>query len=197
MCEHYRAVIAQCPLRRRGFPPALSDEEVITIEICGEYSGLSQDEDIYDYFRSHYGHFFPKLRERTSFVRQAANLWAVKAMIQQRLTYISGQADDCVQIIDTLPLPVCCQQRLIMGSFGILMKTRHFIGAAINRSKFWSRVQKPLPTKRVLIIKFPKDPFSPDADIAPTSVVNATAVSNPRLITGIVPSKTCIITDSN
>lgn len=111
VCEHYRAVIAQCPLRRRGFPPALTDEEVITIEICGEYFGLSQDEDIYDYFRSHYGHFFPKLRERTSFVRQAANLWAVKAMIQQRLTYISGQADDCVQIIDTLPLPVCTYTR--------------------------------------------------------------------------------------
>lgn len=68
VCEHYRAVTAQHILRRRGFPPALTDEEVMTIEICGEYFGLSQDEDIYDYFRSHYGHFFPKLRERTSFV---------------------------------------------------------------------------------------------------------------------------------
>jgi hypothetical protein len=111
VCEHYRAVIAQHPIRRRGFPPALTDEEVITIEICGEYFGLSQDEEIHGYFRSHYQHFFPELRERTGFVRQAANLWAVKAMIQQRLTRISGQAADPVQIIDTLPLPVCTYTR--------------------------------------------------------------------------------------
>ncbi len=32
-CEHYQAVIAQHPIRRRGFPPALTAEEVITIEI--------------------------------------------------------------------------------------------------------------------------------------------------------------------
>lgn len=111
VCEHYRAGIAQYPVRRRGFSPALTDEEVITIELCGEYFGLSQDEDIFAYFRAHYQHFFPQLRERTGFVRQAANLWGVKMMIHQRLTQISGQAGDCVQVIDTLPLPVCTYTR--------------------------------------------------------------------------------------
>jgi Transposase DDE domain len=59
------------------------------------------------YFRTHYAHFFPRLTDRTLFVRQAANLWQVKAAIQQRLTRVSGHAADPVQIIDTLPLPVC------------------------------------------------------------------------------------------
>jgi hypothetical protein len=104
-------VTAQHPMRQRGFPPALTDEEVITIEICGEYFGLYQDEAIFDYFRSHYQHFFPHLRERTGFVRQAANLWRIKAMIQRRLTQVSGQAADCVQTIDNLPLPVCTYTR--------------------------------------------------------------------------------------
>lgn len=111
VCEQYQAVIAQYPLRRRGFPPALTDEEVIAIELCGEYFGLAQDEDIFDYFRAHYQHFFPQLRERTGFVRQAANLWAVKMMIHRRITQISGQAADWVQVIDTLPLPVCTYTR--------------------------------------------------------------------------------------
>lgn len=111
VCEHYQAVITQHPVRRGGFPPALSDAEVITMEICGEYFGYDEDEDIYDYFRSHYQHFFPQLRERTGFVRQAANLWQVKAMIQQRLTQISGQAADWLQVIDTLPMPVCTYTR--------------------------------------------------------------------------------------
>jgi len=107
VCEHYLAIVNEHPLRQRGFSPTLSDEEVITIEICGEYFGFDQDEAIYDYFRSHYAHFFPQLRERTLFVRQAANLWQVKAMIQRRLTIISEQAADPIQLIDTMPLPVC------------------------------------------------------------------------------------------
>ncbi len=64
VCENYQAIISQHPIRRRGFPPTLIDEDVITIEICGEYFGYHQDEDIFDYFRSHYQHFFPQLRER-------------------------------------------------------------------------------------------------------------------------------------
>ena len=111
VCEHYPIIVAQHPIRRRGFPPALTDEEVITMEICGEYFGQHEDEDIYEYFREHYSHFFPNLRERTGFVRQAANLWFIKAMIQQRLTWVSGQAWDGVQMIDTLPLPICTYTR--------------------------------------------------------------------------------------
>jgi hypothetical protein len=111
VCDQYQAVIEQHPIRKRGFPPALTDEEVITIEICGEYFGFSKDEDIYAYFRNHYQAFFPQLRERTGFVRQAANLWHVKKMIQKRLTHISGEAGDTVQMIDTIPLPICTYTR--------------------------------------------------------------------------------------
>jgi hypothetical protein len=95
----------------RGFAPALIDAEVITLEICGEYFKLNTDQDIFDYFRTHYRTWFPALTERSLFVRQTANLWQVKAAIQQRLTQISGQAADPVQVIDTLPLPVCALTR--------------------------------------------------------------------------------------
>ncbi len=27
VCHHFREIVADCPLRRRGFAPALSDEE--------------------------------------------------------------------------------------------------------------------------------------------------------------------------
>jgi hypothetical protein len=45
------------------------------------------------YFKSHYMHFFPKLSDRSSFVRQAANLWQVKSAVQKRLAMISGEID--------------------------------------------------------------------------------------------------------
>jgi DDE family transposase len=107
VCEHYQVIKNAYPLRRGGFAPALSDEEVITMEICGEYFKFSTDKDLFAYFRTHYAPFFPQLADRTLFVRQAANLWQVKAAIPQRLTQVSGQAADPVQSIDTLPLPVC------------------------------------------------------------------------------------------
>ena len=107
VCEHYQAIKKQYRLRRGGFAPALTDEEVITMEICGEYFKLECDKDLFAYFHQHYLHFFPKLTDRSLFVRQAANLWQVKAAIQKRLVHVSGQAHDPVQVIDTLPLPVC------------------------------------------------------------------------------------------
>lgn len=107
VCDHYQAAVAQRRLRHGGFAPALTDAEVITLELCGEFFGLHQDTAIVAYFRQHYQTWFPHLRDRTVFARQAANLWQVKARIQQRLTVVSGQANDPVQVIDTLPFPVC------------------------------------------------------------------------------------------
>ncbi|MGX9726208.1 MAG: hypothetical protein ACTFAK_02460 [Candidatus Electronema sp. VV] len=82
--EQYNFIKQSCKIRRGGFAPALSDEEVITIEICGEYFNIECDKDIFVYFHAHYRHFFPKLRDRSLFLRQAANLWQVKAAVQKR-----------------------------------------------------------------------------------------------------------------
>ena len=111
VAEQYAAIAAQFPIRRGGFAPALSDPEVMTMEICGEYFKLDKEKDLFAYFRDHYQHFFPALSDRASFVRQAANLWRVKEAIQRRLVQFSGQAQDGVQPIDTLPLPVCVYTR--------------------------------------------------------------------------------------
>jgi hypothetical protein len=109
--ETYKMVKANYPLRHGGFPPALTDEEVITMEICGAYFKLHLDKDLFAYFHSHYPHFFPNLRDRPAFVRQAANLWRVKTIIWHRLVTRSGEAENPVQVIDTLPLPVCTYTR--------------------------------------------------------------------------------------
>ncbi|MDQ3180236.1 MAG: IS982 family transposase [Acidobacteriota bacterium] len=98
-------------LRQKGFPPKLTDPEVITIEICGEFFKLHEDTEIYNYFKRHYLHFFPNLPSRTTFVRQSANLWQVKVLCQSILVSRAGQNNDAVQSIDTLPLPVCTWTR--------------------------------------------------------------------------------------
>ena len=65
VCEHYRVIKDTYSLRRGGFVPALSDEEVLTVELCGEYFKLATDKDLFAYFRTHYAHFFPQLTDRT------------------------------------------------------------------------------------------------------------------------------------
>ncbi len=109
--ELYPQVVRERPVRRGGFAPALSDEEVITIEICGEYFKHHTDKDLYDYVAAHYRHFFPRLPNRSLFVRQAANLWQVKTAIWRLVVEHSGQSTSPVQVIDTMPLPVCTYTR--------------------------------------------------------------------------------------
>ena len=94
-------------IRHGGFTPALSDEEVITIEICGEFFKHSTDKDLFNYFKAHYQDWFPNLKDRTGFVRQAANLWQFKALIQQQIVFQADPHFACLQVIDTLPVSVC------------------------------------------------------------------------------------------
>jgi hypothetical protein len=61
-----------------GFEPALTDEKVITIEICGDYFKYEYDKDIFVYVHTHYLHFFQKLPDRSLFTRHTANLWQIK-----------------------------------------------------------------------------------------------------------------------
>jgi predicted RNase H-like HicB family nuclease len=95
-------------LRRRGPTPVLADSEVLPVEIVGEFLGLDTDQGLHAHFRRHFGHLFPRLREvhRTTFLRQAANLWAVKQALWRRLA-AATRHDPALALIDSLPVPVC------------------------------------------------------------------------------------------
>ncbi|MCW5200900.1 hypothetical protein VU07_03735 [Desulfobulbus sp. F4] len=78
---------------------------------CGGHFKIECGKDIFDCFHAHCRHFFQKFADRSLFVRQSADLWQIKSAIQQRLTMISGQLNDPVQVIDTFPLPVFVRTR--------------------------------------------------------------------------------------
>jgi hypothetical protein len=102
------AVLEGKPIRQRGPHPVLADSEVLTMEVVGEYLGLTQDTALFAYFRRQYAHCFPALRHahRTTFVRQAANLWALKERLwRQGLDTVPR--DPTFALLDSLPLPVC------------------------------------------------------------------------------------------
>src|SRR5215203_1098487 len=149
-------------LRQRGPSPELSDAEVLTIEIIGEFLGIDTDEGLYDHFRHYYGEWFPTLREvhRTTFARQAANLWAVKKMLWKHLL---GRIhfDPEVSLIDSSPVPVCrfarayrCRRLAEESAFGYdEMSKQTFYGLRAHLRVCWPGVicglsleHRPTPT---------------------------------------------------
>lgn len=95
------------PIRAKGFAPALSDSEVMTMEIVAEYQGIDTDQAIWRYFRRHWWDWFPGLGSRSTLVRQAANLWQYKQQLQERLATELGAFADTTHLVDGLPMPLC------------------------------------------------------------------------------------------
>ena len=140
-----KSLFAGKRLRQRGPAPVLSDSEVLNTEAVGEVLGRSQDTELYSYFPQHYRHFFPGLERvhRTTFARQAANLWKAKEEVWQQLLG-SIQYDPAF----ALALPVCqfarayrCQRFRREAAFGkdILIR-QTFYGFRLHVHLSWPGV---------------------------------------------------------
>jgi hypothetical protein len=89
------------------------------MEIVGEFQGRDcgaegnsfAGRQIWQYFRDHWGKLFPQMTSRSTFVRQAANLWSYKQQLQQRLAQDLGGFQDSIHLIDGIPIPLCCFSR--------------------------------------------------------------------------------------
>lgn len=125
-------------IRKCGFDPGLSDAEVITIEIVGEFFNIGSDKEIFWYFRSHWLHFFPDLTcDRTTFSRQSANLFRVKQMMHQHIvSLLCNGTKDGIFLCDGFPIPTCHRKRVkrnnplrMEGAFGYCAaKDEHYFG---------------------------------------------------------------------
>jgi hypothetical protein len=95
-------------LRARGPAPTPADSEVIAIELAGELWGPGDAAAPFRFFRRYHAAEFPALARvhRTTFARQAANLWRVKQLLHRRLA--DGlRGEDPVWLVDSLPIDAC------------------------------------------------------------------------------------------
>lgn len=111
--DWFEPVTGGVKLRTRGFAPRLSDSEVIPREIVGERVGADGDEAIGTYFKRHWPGWFPGRGDRSTFVRQAANLWRIKQLLHERLVTDWGARAADGHIIDGFPIAVCKLARAV------------------------------------------------------------------------------------
>lgn len=135
------ALQALDPGRARGPDPTVSDSEVITIELVGEFWGLGTDRALYRHFRAYHRAEFPALARvhRTTFARQAANLWHVKQQLHRTLAAGLAGADP-VWLVDSLPIDACefarahfCRRFAGQADFGYChLRRRTFYGFRLH-----------------------------------------------------------------
>jgi hypothetical protein len=128
-------------LRQRGPQPKLSDSEVITMELVGEFWKFGTDRDLFRHFRHYHRAEFPTLArlDRTTFTRQAANLWRIKQLLHERLAQrLAG--DDPLWLVDSLPIDACqfaratfCQRFWGQADYGYChLRKRTFYGFRLH-----------------------------------------------------------------
>ena len=119
-------------LRSRGFPPKLTDAELITMEIVGHLMHQNCTEWIYRYFKTHWQAWFPALGSRSNFMKQSLNLSQIKQILIAEIFSPRSK----LHIIDGLPLPICkyarsyrCKSMNQIASYGYCAaKDEHYYG---------------------------------------------------------------------
>lgn len=105
--DQLKKIILGQRLRTGGFPPKLTDSEVITMDIVGEFLGEDTDVGIWKYFKTHWLKLFPRLGSRSNYVKQSASLWNFKQKIQEKLSKSMGSFLDPLHMADGFPIHVC------------------------------------------------------------------------------------------
>ena len=105
--DFFRSLTQSKPIRQRGPQPELTDAEVITMQVASEFLGIDGDKNIWEYFKSNWSHYFPKIGDRTTFSKQVGNLWYWVERLQSKVASELGSKSDTIHITDGFPVPVC------------------------------------------------------------------------------------------
>ena len=105
--DELKKLLQEKKLRSRGFEPKLTDAEIITMEVVGEFLGKDTDTGVWRYFSQHWRKLFPELGSRSNFAKHCANLWQLKQSLQVVFLKGIGAQTDILHMSDGFPIPIC------------------------------------------------------------------------------------------
>jgi hypothetical protein len=108
--DWYKAEGATYMRRRKAGGMKLSDSEVLTIALAGQWRvGVpwQSERGVVRYLLAHGRGWFPQMLNISAFNQRVRNLWCAFVCLQQRVNDWLRQASDIYEVVDCLPLPAC------------------------------------------------------------------------------------------
>jgi hypothetical protein len=108
--DWYTANMAERIKRKTGPQPRMSDSEVLTLAVVGQWrAGVpwQSERGVVRYMQRHGHCWFPTMLQRSAFNERVRKLWAVFIELQQYLATQLQCADDVYEVVDCVPLPAC------------------------------------------------------------------------------------------
>lgn len=114
--DWYTAALAQQLARRHGPQPKMSDSEVLTVALAGQWRrGVpwQSERATVRYMQTEGRHWFPNMLGRSRFNERVRQLWAVLVAVQQALAAELQTTAAGYEVVDCLPLPSCSNAQLL------------------------------------------------------------------------------------
>lgn len=108
--DWYKAEMAEQMRRRSGRPVRMSDSEVLTVALVGQWRygvAWQSERGVVRYMQAHGRGWFPKMVGRSAFNQRVRNLWAVLVRLQQALARWLEPNGNAYECMDCAPLRAC------------------------------------------------------------------------------------------
>jgi hypothetical protein len=124
-----------------NYQPLFSDAEVLTMALVKELKGYQSQNRWWHYVNKNYRHLFPKLCERSRYMRRLQLLKPALEQIRQQLLCLLNADLSQLRVVDSFPLSVCHMARVknsklpfdYYATFGYCAtKKEHFYGFKVH-----------------------------------------------------------------
>jgi hypothetical protein len=108
--DWYKAEMQDMISRQRGPKPHMSDSELLTVALAGQWrAGVPwrSERGVVRYMQKHGRHWFPTMLQRSAFNERVRKLWRVFIALQQYFAKNLGSPQALYEVVDTVPLPAC------------------------------------------------------------------------------------------
>lgn len=108
--DWYTAEMAEKMKRHAGAPLKMSDSEVLTVALAGQWDvGVpwQTERSLVRYMNTHGRHWFPQMLQRSAFNERVRSLWAAVVVLQQEVAGWLQTVWEGYEVVDCVPLPAC------------------------------------------------------------------------------------------
>jgi hypothetical protein len=103
-------ILQHKPRHRGGAPEQMSDSEILTLAIAGQWrKGVpwESERSLVRYMQQHGQRWFPRMLQRSAFNRRVRMMCGILAALQREVSKWLGDEGKGYEIVDGLPLPTC------------------------------------------------------------------------------------------